>query len=75
MNKKYDFLLAADSGGSKTDWICLTQDGTIVKKFTTPGMVQYFLLKMLNFVVKTLKSPLEKYASACIIKSVIRVCV
>ena len=38
MNKKHEFLLAADSGGSKTDWICLTQDGTIVKRFTTPGM-------------------------------------
>ena len=55
MNKKYDFLLAADSGGSKTDWICLTQDGTIVKKFTTPGMASLHVNML----------PIKEYMQLC----------
>ena len=38
LNEKSDLLLAADSGGSKTDWRFLNCRGETVKKVTTPGM-------------------------------------
>jgi len=53
-------MLAADSGGSKTEWRLVAPDGTLVKMATTPGIASLHdgMLPVEDIVMTSRRPPL-----------------